>query len=439
MQDQAIGEAALRKARWRLIPLLAICYGVAYIDRVNVSFASLQMNQDLHFSASVYGLGAGIFFLSYAACEISSNLMLLRFGARRWLSRIVLTWGIIAILMVFIRTPVSFYGARFLLGMAEAGFFPGVMYYLTLWFPRETRARTVSYFYVALPLSGTVMGSLAGFLLGLNGWLGVAGWQWLFLVEGTPAVLLGALLFFILPDGPAEAKWLSDEERGWLVSRMAEDHAGVSRTDHSIRGVLLDARVWQLGLFQLCALMVLYAYSFTAPLMIRDGTSFNTAQIGYTVAGLGLLGGAAMLTVGWLADRRGGSIGYIAACTVVMGAGCVGIAIEHGVAALIGSLALIVIDFYGLQGPFWALPASFLSGPSAAGGLALMTMIGIFGGFIAPYSLGLAKDLTGSYRLSMLALGMLVVAALLLLLALKRRQEKESLVTLEDIAVGVEG
>ena len=420
-EQSALGASTLRKARWRLVPLLAICYGVAYIDRVNVSFASLQMNRDLHFSASVYGLGAGVFFLSYAACEIPSNLMMLRFGARRWLSRIMVTWGLLAILMVFVRTPLSFYAARFLLGMAEAGFFPGVMYYLTLWFPREARARTVSSFYVALPLSGTVMGSLAGWLLHLQGTLGLAGWQWLFLVEGTPAVMLGILLFCVLPDGPAEAKWLNPAERTWLTRRMAADHAAVTNRGHGMQGVLKDWRVWQLGLFELCTLTVLYAYSFTAPLMLRDATHLDTGEIGWVIAGLGVLGAAAMVGVGKLADGPRGGSGYIAACTVLMAVGCVGVGLGGGAGPLIGSLALIVAGFYGMQGPFWALPATFLSGASAAGGLALITMLGIFGGFLGPYGLGFARDLTGNYRAAMLILGVLSALSLALIYTLLRK------------------
>jgi ACS family tartrate transporter-like MFS transporter len=438
LEQKTIGESALRKARWRLIPLLAVCYGVAYIDRVNVSFASLQMNRDLHFSAAVYGLGAGVFFLSYAACEIPSNLLMLRFGARRWLSRIMVTWGLLAILMVFVRTPLSFYGARFLLGMAEAGFFPGVMYYLTLWFPREARARTVSYFYVALPLSGTVMGSLAGWLLNLGGTFGLAGWQWLFLVEGTPAVLLGVLLFFILPDGPAEARWLGAAERGWLVARMAADRAGVASHQHGMAGVLRDKRVWQMGIFEFCTLTVLYAYSFTGPLMLREATSLSTTRIGWVIAGLGLLGAIAMVGIGRLADGKSGGAGYIAGCTMVMAVGCLGVGAGRGAVPLIGSLALIVIGFYGMQGPFWALPATFLTGEAAAGGLAMITMLGIFGGFIGPYGLGLVKDLTGDYRAAMLALGVLSALSFGLIYGMVRRQGAAATIRFTEAGVPVE-
>src|ERR1700730_2952267 len=211
--EAAIGASAMRKATLRLIPLLALGYGTAYMDRVNISFAALQMNRDLHLSNTVYGFGAGLFFLSYAACEVPSNLLLYRFGARRWLARIMVTWGLVAMGMVFVRNPLQFYIARFLLGVAEAGFFPGVIFYLTQWFPPELRARSITRFYIAWPLSSVVMGVLEGALMGLDGRLGLAGWQWLFAIEGAPAAVLGGIFFLLLPDGPATARWLTEPER----------------------------------------------------------------------------------------------------------------------------------------------------------------------------------------------------------------------------------
>src|SRR5580658_11140623 len=204
-----IGRSALAKASWRLLPLIGLGYGVAYMDRINISFAALQMNHDLGFSASIYGFGGGLFFLSYAAGEAPSNLALVRFGARRWIARIMFTWGLVATAMLFVRTPLEFYIARFCLGAAEAGFFPGVVYYLMQWFPAEERGRAISRFYVSLPLSGVVMGSVAGSLLDLNGVAGLAGWQWLFLVEGAPALILAVVIFVALPDKPADAPWLT--------------------------------------------------------------------------------------------------------------------------------------------------------------------------------------------------------------------------------------
>src|SRR5665213_3415271 len=221
----SLRKSALMKMSWRLLPLIGLGYCIAYIDRVNISFAALQMNQDLHFSAAVYGLGGGLFFLSYALFEVPSNLLLVRFGARRWIARIMLTWGVLAVGMMFVRTPMQFYVMRFLLGLAEAGFFPGVIYYLSLWFPNRHRARAISRFYVAWPLSAAIMGALAGALLSLQGRLGLAGWQWLFLAEGLPAVALSGIILVGLPDRARDAAWLSSEEKAWIGAKLADDRA----------------------------------------------------------------------------------------------------------------------------------------------------------------------------------------------------------------------
>ncbi len=214
---------ALHRTSWRIIPLIALGYGTAYMDRVNISYAALQMNRDLHLSNTVYGFGAGLYFLSYAACSIPSNLMLYRFGARRWLSYIMVTWGVIAMAMLFVRTPMQFFIARFLLGVAEAGFFPGIIYTIFQWYPAAMRARAVSRFYIAFPISTVIMGSLAGALMSLQGRLSLAGWQWLFLVEAIPAIVLGFVFYLLLPDGPADAHWLTEPERSAIVASVVQD------------------------------------------------------------------------------------------------------------------------------------------------------------------------------------------------------------------------
>src|SRR3984957_18382456 len=260
-----VGESAMRKASLRLLPVIGVGYGLSYMDRINISFASLQMNRELHFSASVYGFGAGLFFIGYALCEVPSNLMLLRFGAKRWLARIMFTWGLLAAAMLFVRTPLEFNVLRFLLGMAEAGFFPGVIYYLTLWFPARVRARAVSRFYIALPLSSAVMGSVAGWLLGLGGKLGLAGWQWLFLLEGIPSILFSFVILKLLPDGPAKATWLTPEEKTWLQNQLQSDsqHAHLGH-DAGVLRALLSPKVWMIGAYFFCALTTNYAYGFSA-------------------------------------------------------------------------------------------------------------------------------------------------------------------------------
>jgi ACS family tartrate transporter-like MFS transporter len=414
-EGDAVGRAAVRKASWRLIPLIAAGYGTAYIDRVNISFASLQMNRDLHFSATVYGFGAGLFFVSYAACELPSNLLLVRFGARRWLARIMLTWGLLAMGMMFVKTAPQFYVMRFLLGMAEAGFFPGVYYYLMQWFPPETRARAISGFYVSLPLSSVVMGSIAGALLNLQGRMGLAGWQWLFLVEGLPAIALSAVFLVCLADTPAEAKWLLPEERSWLLERIRVDTAAGGHT-HDVARALLDPRVLQLALVFLCQLVVTYAYTFSAPAILQRLTGFSVTNVGFLVAGIGVLGAFGMTLNALRSDRRGERHWHFIVPFLVMAA-CYATAGSTRLPWLgVAALGTAVVCYMAAQGPLLAIPATFLKGRSMAAGIAAMNTVGIIGGFLGPYWMGVAKDLTGDYQRGLLTLTIptLIAAGLVL-------------------------
>jgi ACS family tartrate transporter-like MFS transporter len=393
----------VRKASWRLIPLIALGYGTAYMDRVNISFASLQMNRDLHFSATVYGFGAGLFFLSYAVCEVPSNLLLVRFGARRWLSRIMFTWGLLAIGMLFVKTAPEFYVMRFLLGMAEAGFFPGVVFYLMQWFPPETRARAVSGFYVSLPLSSVVMGSIAGALLGLQGRLGLAGWQWLFLVEGLPAIVLSIVFLVCLADTPADAKWLRPEERAWLLERIRVDTESGGHT-HDVGRALKDPRVLQIGLVFLCMLATTYAYTFSAPAILQKLTGFSAGRVGFLIAGMGLLGAAGMVLNARHSDRRGERYWHVVIPFLLIGGGYAVGGLSTLAWLAVPSLAVAVISHNSLQGPLLAIPPTFLKGRSMAAGIAAMNTLGMLGGFLGPYWMGIAKDLTGDYQRGLLTL-----------------------------------
>ena len=432
--DAAIGASATRKATLRLIPLIALGYGAAYMDRVNISFAALQMNRELHFSATVYGFGAGLFFLSYAACEIPSNLLLCRFGARRWLSRIMVTWGLLAMAMLLVRTPWEFYTVRFLLGMAEAGFFPGIIFYLMQWFPPHLRARAISRFYISLPLSSVFMGSIAGALFHLDGLLGLSGWQWLFLVEGLPALLLGIVFFFCLPDTPANAPWLTPDERRWIIDSVHNDPSLSGARSHSVSTALADTRVWQLGLFQMFMLASSYAYTFVAPDIVQRVTHLSTTRVGFIVAALGLLGVAAMLGNAAYSDRiqrRTPNTTYarymhIIPWALLISVGFLACGLSSTSLPTIASLGLLVIAYNAMQGPLWSLPASFFQGRSAAAGIATINMIGMIGGFLGPYFIGIAKDLTGDYQrgLLLMSLPMLFGAAIMIHLraGVRRRQ-----------------
>ena len=422
--DAAIGASAMRKATLRLIPLIALGYGAAYMDRVNISFASLQMNRDLHFSATVYGFGAGLFFLSYAACEVPSNLLLYRFGARRWLSRIMVTWGILAMGMLFVRTPLQFYVARFLLGMSEAGFFPGVIFYLMQWFPSELRARAISRFYISLPLSSVFMGLIAGALLNLDGRLGLRGWQWLFLVEGLPAVLLGIAFFLFLPDSPSDAKWLTEDERHWIVRQVNQSTSRATHQGDSLDRALLDPRVWQLGLFMLFMLASLYAYTFIAPDIVQRSTHLSTTLVGFIIAGLSLLGALGMLLNAMHSDRIRERYWHVIPCCLLISLGFYLCGASSRPFIAVPALGLLIVAYNSMQGPLWSLPANFLKGRSAAAGIAAINMIGIIGGFLGPYFMGFAKDLTGDYQkgLRLMALPMLLGAAIMLYLRREARR-----------------
>jgi ACS family tartrate transporter-like MFS transporter len=420
-----IATAALHKVTLRLIPLIALGYGIAYMDRINISYAALQMNRDLHFSNTVYGFGAGLFFLSYAACEIPSNLMLYRFGARRWLSRIMITWGLIAMGMIFVRTPMQFYAARFLLGMAEAGFFPGAIFYLTQWYPPHMRARAITRFYVAFPISTIVMGGLAGALMSLQGRVGLAGWQWLFLVEALPAIVLGAAFLFVLPDGPADASWLTQPERDAILSGVSTGSTGVPGADpHSIAPAFRDPRIWLIGAVYICVMTASYGYSFSAPAIVQRITGFSTTNVGFVLAFIGILGAASMVLSGIHSDSTGNHASHVIPYSLLMVVGYLGCGLSNSPFIALPALVFIFCGFNATQGPLWAIPATFLSGRSAAAGIAAINMIGIVGGFIGPYWMGFARDLTGDYQRGLLTLALPMLIASAIMVHLRRLERR---------------
>ena len=411
-QDTSIGASALRKAGLRLIPVISVGYGLAFMDRINISFASLRMNSDLHFSATVYGLGAGLFFIGYAVCEVPSNLLLLRFGARRWLARIMFTWGLLATAMMLVHTPLQFYVLRLLLGIAEAGFFPGVVYYLMLWFPARMRARAISRFYISLPLSSAVMGSLAGWLLGLDGRLGLAGWQWLFLVEGVPSVLFSLVILRMLPDCPAQAKWLTAEETAWLQRQLDADGAQAHLGHQAgVLKALLSPQVWMIGIFFFCALTCSYGYGFSAPAILQGATGWNVSQVGYLVAALGVAGAVAMLWNGAHSDRSGERRLHCIVPCVVMAAGYLAASLATEWWLVVASLGASFIAFNALLGPAVSVPTEFMAGRAAAAGIAAMNTITMFSGFVGPYWMGVVKGATGSYQIGMRGLLIPALAA----------------------------
>ncbi len=417
----SLGHGALRKATWRLLPLLGLGYLIAYIDRVNISFAALEMNKDLGFSAAVYGLGGGLFFLSYALLEVPSNLALIRFGARRWIARIMVTWGFLAVGMMFVRTPIQFYVMRLLLGAAEAGFFPGVIYYLMNWFPADQRGRAISRFYLALPISGILMGVVAGPLLGLRGLLGLSGWQWLFLTEGLPAVLVSGLMLWALPDGPHDAKWLSEGERTWLLGTLAAEKQGSQfSSDHGFARTLTDWRIWLLGAANICILGVAYAFNLSAPAILREGTHWSISNVGYLTAFASMLGGVGMIAAGIISDRLGDR--YLPVAMFLLALAIAYAVMGHFAApwVIVPAYATSIMFANAAQGGFWTIPGERFHGRSAAAAIAAIGSIGMIGAASGPYLWGLARDHFGGFQVGLLALSVTCLIAVSIIVLARR-------------------
>jgi ACS family tartrate transporter-like MFS transporter len=404
----------LAKVRRRLIPFLFLLYIVAYLDRINVGFAALQMNQALGFSATTYGLGAGIFFLSYVLFEIPSNVILARIGARLSIARIMISWGIVSSAMMFVRSASGFYVLRFLLGLAEAGFFPGIIFYLTRWFPVRERARTVAAFMTATLVAGVVGGPVSGALLSLHGVGGLAGWQWLFLLEGVPAVILGGVVLKVLADRPEEATWLSDAERAALVACLQED-AGAQRSE-ATAAALANGRTWLLAVVYFTIPVTLYGIGFWLPKMLKDASGGSDFEVGLLSAVPYAAGAVAMVVAGRHSDRTGERRWHIAVAALVS---AVGLALGAASTGLVWSMATLSIALVGLAsmfGPFWALATSTMTGVGAAASIALINSVGNTGGFVGPYLLGAISDATGSFAFGLGAISAMLVAGAVLVL-----------------------
>jgi MFS transporter, ACS family, tartrate transporter len=404
--DAVLEQETMRRVSRRLLPFVFVLYIFNFLDRSNVGLAALQMNRDLRFSAGAFGLGAGIFFVGYALFEVPSNLLLVKVGARRWIARIMITWGILASALMFVRTPEQFYVLRFLLGVAEAGFFPAILYYLTQWFPASMRARSSARFMIAIPLSGLLGGPLGGLLLGLEGRGGLHGWQWLFLVEGIPSVLLGLVTLRYLTERPEEAGWLSAAERGWLIDRLRRDREG-SAAEHGLPPLraLAHPLVWLAALPEFLVTTAGYAYLFWGPLLVRDALHLSASAIGWLGGAVAIVSAGAMLLVGASSDRTGDRALHAAACATVAGLGAIGAALFADPVWRMASLAVMQVAVICFLAPFWTIPTLLLSGSSAAVGIALVNAIGNVGGFVGPTLIGYLRTATGGDRGAFLTLG----------------------------------
>jgi len=418
----ALERATMRRVSCRLLPFLFILYIANYLDRTNVAMAALQMNRDLHFSATAYGLGAGIFFLGYCLLEVPSNVMLARVGARRWIARIMISWGVIASAMLFVRTPIQFYALRFLLGVAEAGFFPGIIYYLSQWFPGPARGRAIALFAIAIPLSGAIGNPLSASLLGLDGALRLAGWQWLFLLEGIPSVLLGIATLMLLADRPADAQWLSQEQRIWLSERMRrdEDESGAPHGVPPLRAIV-QPLLWLVALPYVLLCTIGYVYIFWAPTIVRDSLHLSAVSTGVVLGVIACLAAGGMFLSAVGADRGGEHCLRAGACLSLSAIGCVGAALLPTPMGRAGGLALAFIGTNAAFAPYWCIPPMLLRGSAAAAGIALVNALGNLGGFLGPYAMGWFIDLTGGTRGAFLGAAVLGAVAAALCVVLRSR------------------
>jgi ACS family tartrate transporter-like MFS transporter len=429
MGAEGWGSTVLRKAAWRLIPLLGVLYFFAFLDRVNVGFAALTMNVDLGLSSAVFGLGAGIFFFGYVAFEVPSNVLLERFGARIWIARIMLSWGVLSAAMAFIEGPASFYVVRFLLGVAEAGFFPGIIYYLTCWFPARDRARIIALFMIALPLSSVIGAPISTALLGIEA-AGLRGWQWMFLCEAIPTIVLGFAVLRFLPDKHTDVTWLTKEEKDWLTRELASESPAHGAHTQSLRQALMLPRVWLYGLVYFCVLVGLYGFSFWLPQIIASLGKLTNVQVGAVTMIPYTLACIALVIWGRHSDATGERSLHVALppafAALALAAGGW---ITDPIMAF-AALCLAAVGIYAALPAFWALASRGLSGAAAAGAIALINSLGNVGGFLGPAAIGFVKQRTGSFALSLMSIALcLALGAGIVLWERAREQRTTGLVT----------
>ncbi|MDQ2139137.1 MFS transporter [Alcaligenaceae bacterium A4P071] len=409
-------ERAYKKVFWRIVPFIMLCYVVAYLDRVNVGFAKLQMSQDLGFSETVFGLGAGIFFLGYFIFEVPSNAILHRVGARVWIARIMITWGIISGLFMFVETPTQFYVARFLLGAAEAGFYPGIILYLTYWYPAHRRARIVALFMSAIPVAGIFGNPLSGWIMDtFDGTHGLEGWQWMFVIEAIPAVIVGVMVLFILRNGIRDAAWLDENEKQLLEAEIVTDQKHTDSTT-TFRDLLKSGRVWAMCAIYFCIVMGQYALTFWMPTLIKTTGIVGNLNIGLFSAipfGCAVI---AMNLIGRSSDKHRERRWHLIIPALMGTVGFAAVAsFSDNTTVSVIALSIAAAGVLTCSPLFWSLPTAFMSGAAAAVGIALINSVGNLAGFVSPYVIGYLKDLTQSTESGMYVLSVVLAIGALLI------------------------
>jgi len=416
--SEAEGERLMRRVLWRLLPFIFCCYVISYLDRTNVGFAAISMNQDLGLTATMFGWAAGLFFFGYFIFELPSNLLLQRFGARVWIARIMVTWGLLSMATAFATGPVSFSILRFLLGVAEAGFTPGIYLFFTYWFPGKWRAKATAAFLLGIPTANIIGSPLSGWLMLQHDVMGLKNWQLLLVTESLPAVLLGIACLWVLVDSPAKAKWLSEREKQWLGNRISQEQQSIGANHgHTLRSALTNPRVFTLAAVNFCCIVGSVGIGMWLPQIIK-GLGISADKLGFVVAVPYILGAIAMTLWARLANRSEQRLPYVVGALAIAALALVAAALAADPLVKIAALCVAVASILSFQATFWAIPSTFLTGRAAAGGLAMIVSIGNLGGFTGPFMIGMIKDATHSFVIPFFAVAAILVIGIILMVLL---------------------
>ncbi|GIM48071.1 MFS transporter [Collibacillus ludicampi] len=430
-----LGEQTLRKVSRRIIPYIFLLYIVAFLDRVNLGYVALDMNKSLGLSSQVFGLISGIFFFGYFIFEVPSNILMHRVGARIWIARILISWGIVVVITAWAQNATHLYILRFLLGLAEAGFFPGIILYITYWFRAKEQARAFALFMTALAASNIVGAPVSTWIMDHIHWLGMPGWRWVFVLEGLPAIIMGIMTYFYLTDRPEDAHWLTQEEKEWLKTELQREHEAKQRVkQYTTAEVLTNSRVWHLSLIYFTQVLGLYGIGFWMPTIIKAFSKILTnTQVGLITMIPYIVGAAGMIWWARRSDRTGERRMHAAIPPIVGALGLIGAGMTSNPYVSIMMMAIATAGIYSFFGPFWALPAMFLSESAAAVGIAVINSIGNLGGFVGPYMLGVLKDATGSVTVGLIFLSVSLIVTSLLIFAIRKEHVGSSFFPSSDV------